>query len=100
MNSSVFHPERVDLGSVGVIRRNLPRPVHLTPSSPGMMDALVPRQDECVEEKLLHSKMRNKRPVIPAGHSRTRANMSTFTLAFWFNDLGVFEMVFQVGRGD
>lgn len=84
----MFHPERVDLSLVSVISGNLPRPVHLTPSSPGMMDALVPRQDECVEEKILHSKMRNKRPVIPAGHSRTRADMSmsTSTLDFWINE--------------
>lgn len=70
MKWCVFHPERADLALVGAISRNLPRPVHLTPSSPGMMDALVPRQDECVEEKILHSKMRNKRPVIPAGRCR------------------------------
>lgn len=86
MKSSVFHPERVDLSLVSVISRNLLRPVHLTPSSPGMIDALVPRQDECVEEKILHSKMPNKRPVIPAGHSRTGADMSTSTLDLCLNE--------------
>lgn len=55
----LFHPVTLDRGIVGFICCNLLRPVHLTPSSPGMMDTVVPRQDECVEEKILHSKMRN-----------------------------------------
>lgn len=88
----MFHPEGLDLSLVCVISCNLPRPVHLTPSSPGMMDALVPRQGGCVEEKILHSKMRNKGPVIPAGHSRTGAGMSASTLDFWLIETSAFAL--------
>lgn len=77
MQRSVFRPEQISVWSA---LSGICRPVHLTPSSPGMMDALVPRQYECVEEKILHSSKPNKRPVIPAGHSRTAADMSSSTL--------------------
>lgn len=94
MQRSVFHPEQISVWSA---LSGICRPVHLTPSSPGMMDALVPRQDECVEEKILHSSKPNKRPVIPAGHSRTAADMSSSTLDFWFNQASAWALRWSPG---